>query len=202
MPLSDVSLPKVRSLFETNVFGVMAVTNTFLPLLVTAQGLVVNISSMSDRLAFPFKGAYAMTKAALSSYSRTLSVELAPHGVRVLNVVTAFVASQLGKRAPQDPWPEDTLFAPMRGTVQRAGGSGRMSAEAYARRVVAEALRGRGWELGPLRFFGTQESLILGSMSTRLWILSTFLGDGWARWAMLKMWPFWMLDAAKRKRTT
>jgi len=200
MPLSDVSLPKVRSLFETNVFGVMAVTNTFLPLLVTAQGLVVNISSMSDRLAFPFKGAYAMTKAALTSYSRTLSVELAPHGVRVLNVVTAFVATRTDNRAPPEPWPEDTLFAPMRGVAQRAGGGRRMEAAAYARNVVAEALRGRGWELGPLRFLGTRESIVLGSMSTRMWILSTFLGDGWARWVMLKMWPFWMLDASRRKK--
>jgi 1-acylglycerone phosphate reductase len=195
MPLTDVTLPKVRSLFETNVFSVMAMTNAMLPFLLASQGLVINISSASDRMPFPFKGTYAMTKAALSSYSRTLSVELAEYNVRVLNVVTAFVSSQLGKRAEPDPWPEDSLFDSMRGTGQKAGSHQRMSAEAYAKQVVTEALRGKGYEMGPLRFFGTQESMMLGSMSTSMWILS-FLGENWARFAMLRMWPFWMLRDA------
>jgi len=192
MPLTDVSLDKVRGLFETNVFSVMAVTNTFLPLLLASHGLIINISSASDRLPFPFKGAYAMTKAALSSYSRTLSVELAEHGVRVLNVVPGFVGSLLGKRSTADPWPADSLFDKMRGTGQKAGSGRRMSGEEYAKLVVAEATRGRGWEIGPLRFFGTRESMMLGTMSWPMWILS-FLGENWARFAMLKMWPFWML---------
>ncbi len=208
MPLPDVALPRMRPLFETNVFAVVGLTNAMLPLLLAASpngggsggGLVVNISSASDRLPFPFKGSYAMTKAALSSYSRTLSVELAPLGVRVLNVVTAFIRTQLGRRVAADPWPEDSLFRVMEGTGQAAGSGHRMPAEQYARRVVAEALRGPGWEVGPWRFGGTQETMMLGAMSWPMWILG-WLGEGWARWAMLKMWPFWMLrDAQKGKK--
>ncbi len=198
MPLADVSLPGVRSLFETNVFSVMSVTNALLPFLLAAKGLVVNVSSASDRLPFPFKGTYAMTKAAVSSYSRNLSVELAVYDVRVLNVVTAFIASQLGKRAAPEPWPVGSLYDSMRGVGQSAGSGKRMSAEEYARRVVAEALRGKGWEIGPWRVGGTRETMMLGTMSWPLWILGS-LGEGWARFVMLRMWPFWKIRDALKK---
>jgi 1-acylglycerone phosphate reductase len=199
MPLTDVSLPKVKALFHTNVFSVIAVTNTFMPLLLASTagggGFIVNISSASDSLPFPFKGTYAMTKAALSSYSRTLSVELAEYGIRVLNVVTAFVGTQLGKQAEPEPWPETSLFKSMWGTPQGAGRGGRMEASVYAKQVVAEVLRGKGWEIGPWRFFGTREVMRLGAMSTPMTILG-FLGPNWARYVILKMWPFWKLREA------
>ncbi|EFX04591.1 short chain dehydrogenase reductase [Grosmannia clavigera kw1407] len=198
VPLSDVALPRLRSLFETNVFAVVALTNALLPQLIAGRGLVVNISSAAEGLAFPFKGAYAMTKAALASYSRTLSVELAELGVRVLNVTTAFVQSQLGKRAPPEPWPADSLFDSMRQVGQRAGSGTRMLPADYARRVVAEALRGPGWEFGPWRFFGTRETIMLGTLSTPMWLLG-FLGSNWARFAMLRMWKFRVLREALLK---
>ncbi|OAA59772.1 short chain dehydrogenase reductase [Niveomyces insectorum RCEF 264] len=200
MPLADVRLPRLRALFETNVFAVVALTNQLLPQLRAARGLVVNISSAAESLPFPFKGAYAMTKAAVASYSRTLSVELAEFGVRVLNVTTAFVASQLGKRAPPDPWPATSWYDSMRAVGQRAGSGTRMTPEAYARRVAAEALRGPGWEIGPWRLFGTRETLMLGTLSGPMWVLG-FLGNNWARFVMRRMWKFAVLRDALRKKT-
>ncbi|KFA62588.1 hypothetical protein S40285_05823 [Stachybotrys chlorohalonatus IBT 40285] len=194
MPLTDASLDRVRSVFETNVFSVIALTNALMPQLIAASGLVVNISSASDRVPYPFKGIYAMTKAALTSYSRTLSVELAHYDVRVLNVVTSFVASK-GQSGVAEPWPADSLLDSMRGVGQRAGSGARMSAEQYAEQVAAEALRGKGWDVLGWRFLGTRESMRLGSMSTLLWVLE-FLGDGWARFVMLRMWSFKTLQAA------
>ncbi len=199
MPLADIELPRLRALFETNVFSVVRFTNQMLPFLVAAGGLVVNISSASESLPFPFKGAYAMAKAALASYSRTLSVEVAELGIRVLNVTTAFVSSQLGKRAALPPWPEDSLYDSMRHLQQQAGSGRRMSAEAYAKQVVAEALRGKGYEIGPWRIFGTQETMMLGTMSTGMWVLG-FLGSNWARFVMRHMWRFSILRDARRKR--
>jgi len=194
MPLTDVSMSRVRSMFETNVFSIVELTNALMPHLMIAEGLVVNISSASDTLPFPFKGIYSMTKAALSAYSRNLSVEMAHYNVRVLNVVTSFVSST-GSGGRDEPWPTDSLFDSMRGAGQKAGSSGRMSAEAYAERVVDEALRGKGYEIGPWRFGGTRESIRLGSMSTAMRLLGC-LGEAWARFIMLRMWPFWKLKHA------
>lgn len=199
MPLADVELPRLRALLETNLVAVVGLTNRLLPQLIAARGLVVNISSASEALPFPFKGAYAMTKAALASYSRTLSVELAALDVRVLNVTTAFVQSQLGKRSPPPAWPADSLYDSMRGLQQQAGSGHRMAPEVYARQVVAEALRGRGWlEWGPWRFGGTRETMMLGAMSTPMWVLG-FLGNNWARFAMIRMWKFSVLRDALRR---
>ena len=201
MPLADVNLAEFRSLLETNVVSVVGLTNRLLSQLMAARGLVVNISSCGESLPFPFKGTYAMTKAALASYSRTLSVELAPFGVRVLNVTTAFVQSQLGKRAPPPPWPKNSLYDPMRGLPQKAGSGKRMLPSEYARRVVTECLRGPGWfEWGPWRFGGTRETLILGTLSGPMWLLG-FLGSNWARFITLRMWKFSILTDALRRKT-
>lgn len=199
MPLADVDLQQVRALFETNVFAVVHLTNQLLPLLIASRGLVVNISSAAESLAFPFKGAYAMTKAAIASYSKTLSVEVAPLGVRVLNVTTAFIQSQLGKRSPPPAWPEDSLYDSMRAVGQKAGSGTRMTPQVYAKTVVGESLRGPGYELGPWRFGGTRETLMLGTLSGPMWVLG-FLGSNWARFVMLRMWKFSILtDSLKNK---
>ncbi|CAG9947786.1 unnamed protein product [Clonostachys rosea f. rosea IK726] len=200
MPLTDADPARVRSVFETNVVSVMVLTNKLMPLLLASEGLIVNISSYSDRLGYPFKGVYAMSKAALSSYSQNLSVELAHYNVRVLNVVTSFVASK-GQDGVHEEWPKDSLFNSMRDEGQKVGGGKRMTAEEYAKEVVTEALRGKGWSFGPFRFFGTRETMRVGTMCMKLWLLET-LGYGWIRFMMLRMWPFWKLrDSLRAKKT-
>jgi NAD(P)-dependent dehydrogenase (short-subunit alcohol dehydrogenase family) len=66
-----------------NVLGVVAVTQAFLPLLRAARGRIVNISSVSARLALPFNGPYAASKYALEGLSDSLRRELEPVGVGV-----------------------------------------------------------------------------------------------------------------------
>lgn len=199
MPLTDAAPDRVRSVFETNVISVMTLTNKMLPFLLASEGLIVNISSYSDRLGYPFKGVYAMSKAALTSYSRGLSLELAHYNVRVLNVVTSFVSSK-GQSGVAEPWPQDSLFDSMRNVGQKVGSGKRMTAEEYAKHVVTETLRGKGWSFGPWRFFGTREVMRIGTMSTKMWLME-MLGEGWIRFLMLRMWPFWRLkdDLQKKK---
>lgn len=57
-PLADTDMADTKALFETNVFGVFAVTKTFLPLLVKAKGVVLNNSSISGMLWMPWMGTY------------------------------------------------------------------------------------------------------------------------------------------------
>jgi 1-acylglycerone phosphate reductase len=200
MPLADAALDRVRDVFETNVVSVIGLTNAMLPLLLASEGLVVNISSYSDRLPYPFKGVYSMSKAALTAYSRNLSVELAEFNVRVLNVVTSFVQSQ-GQSGVLEPWPPGSLYASLQGVGQKVGSGKRMTADEYAVHVVTEALRGKGWDIGPWRFFGTREMMRLGSQSWRMFLLE-ILGEGWKRFMVLRMWPFWKLrgTAQDKKR--
>src|SRR5215510_5601841 len=61
-PLETSSVADARLQFEVNVFGLLAVTQAFLPLLRQSKGRIVNIGSVLGRLAIPHMGAYSASK--------------------------------------------------------------------------------------------------------------------------------------------
>lgn len=102
MPLLDVELDKARKQYEVNVWGVLAVTQAFFPLLRAAKGIsqtrvveeviltrsagtVVNQASIAGIQGFnrPYMAIYNTSKAAVYSMSDSMRVEFAPFGVKV-----------------------------------------------------------------------------------------------------------------------
>ena len=89
-PLKYTPLDEFREHFEVNLFGLLDVTQQFLPLLGASEGSpyppgrIINISSTSGRVAYPFMGAYASTKHALEALSDSLRRELMLYGVDVI----------------------------------------------------------------------------------------------------------------------
>lgn len=77
--------------FDVNVKAAYLLTRTLLPLLETCQGTVVNIASTLAFQTSPATSAYAASKAALLSLSRSLARELGPTGVRVNCICPGFV---------------------------------------------------------------------------------------------------------------
>jgi NAD(P)-dependent dehydrogenase (short-subunit alcohol dehydrogenase family) len=74
----------VREQFETNVFGLMAVTRAVLPAMRAAQrGRIINVSSISGRVGLPLVSAYAATKHAVEGLSESLRWELEGFGIDV-----------------------------------------------------------------------------------------------------------------------
>ena len=83
-PVEKLPLDQWRALFETNVFGLVAVTQAVVPQMRAAgRGRIVNIGSLTGRIASPFQGAYAASKHAVEGLSDSLRRELVPHGVKV-----------------------------------------------------------------------------------------------------------------------
>ncbi len=88
-PLMHAPMDEVRHTFEVNVFGMLAVTQAFLPLLGARQnadqppGRIVNLSSISGGVAFPLVALYAMTKHAVEALSDGLRRELSIYGISV-----------------------------------------------------------------------------------------------------------------------
>ncbi|MCP2031330.1 NAD(P)-dependent dehydrogenase (short-subunit alcohol dehydrogenase family) [Okibacterium sp. HSC-33S16] len=77
----------VQRLFDTNVFGAVAMIRAVLPgMRERRSGAIVNISSIGARLMPPGSGYYAATKAALEGLSGSLAKELAPLGISVTAV--------------------------------------------------------------------------------------------------------------------
>jgi NAD(P)-dependent dehydrogenase (short-subunit alcohol dehydrogenase family) len=82
-PTELVPLTEIRQAFDVNVFGHLAMTQAFLPMLRQAHGRLVFTSSMSGRMALPFLGTYAATKYAIEAYGDALRRELRGFGIRV-----------------------------------------------------------------------------------------------------------------------
>jgi len=77
----------VRAMFDTNFFGLAAMTRAVLPIMrAQKSGAVVNVSSIGGFIGFPGSGYYAATKFAVEGLSEALSKEVAPHGIKVIIV--------------------------------------------------------------------------------------------------------------------
>ena len=74
----------VRRLFETNTFGVMAMTQAAIPQFrARRSGVVVNVTSSATLAPMPLAAAYTASKAAIEGFTGSLAHELAAFGVRV-----------------------------------------------------------------------------------------------------------------------
>jgi len=83
-PLEFLEMSEIRRQFEVNLFGQVAVTQAFLPLLRRAgRGRIVNMSSISGKITAPLLGPYSMSKFALEAFSDALRRELEPFGLSV-----------------------------------------------------------------------------------------------------------------------
>ncbi|MFE4967920.1 oxidoreductase [Streptomyces sp. NPDC056660] len=81
----------VRAVYETNVFGPLAVQRAVLPVLRRQRsGHVINISSIVGFATAPGWGIYASTKFAVEGFTETLHAELAPLGIHVTLVEPGF----------------------------------------------------------------------------------------------------------------
>jgi NAD(P)-dependent dehydrogenase (short-subunit alcohol dehydrogenase family) len=94
-PTEEIPLTRLRTVLEVNVVGAVATTQALLPLLRAGRGRIVNISSVSGRVASPFLGPYAASKFALEALSDALRVELAPWGLKVVLVEPGPVATPI-----------------------------------------------------------------------------------------------------------
>jgi NAD(P)-dependent dehydrogenase (short-subunit alcohol dehydrogenase family) len=75
---------EVRAVYETNVFGLLAVTRAVTPVLRAARsGVILNVSSIGAVQAASGWGVYASTKFAVEGLSEALRDELAPLGIKV-----------------------------------------------------------------------------------------------------------------------
>ncbi len=82
-PAEDVSEQAARHQIEVNFFGPVLLTRELLPMLRRAKGRVLNVSSVSGLVPYPFYAFYAASKHALEGYTEALWSELQPFGIQV-----------------------------------------------------------------------------------------------------------------------
>jgi NAD(P)-dependent dehydrogenase (short-subunit alcohol dehydrogenase family) len=93
--VEDVPDGDARAIFETNVFGVLSLTRTVLPVMrAQGSGQIVNVSSVGGRTSAPLIGLYSATKFAIEGMSVALAGEVAALGIKVLVVEPGPYATQ------------------------------------------------------------------------------------------------------------
>ena len=89
---------------DTNVAGPVRMIRAVLPAMrERGEGTIVNISSVSGRLASPGVGHYSASKHALEAISESLAAEVWPLGIRVIVIQPGFVRSRLVDKATAEP---------------------------------------------------------------------------------------------------
>lgn len=101
-PVEAVAVADWRRQFETNLFGVVALTQAALPLVREAKGRIINMSSISGRIAFPFMGPYAASKFALEAMSDSLRREVKGLGVHVALIEPGAISTPIWNKAREE----------------------------------------------------------------------------------------------------
>jgi len=92
-------LEEVKNQFDVNFFGMVCTVQHAIPLLKSAKGRIVNISSAAAMLPVPFQTFYSASKAAINAYSLALANELKRFGITICAVMpgdvkTGFTAAR------------------------------------------------------------------------------------------------------------
>jgi len=111
--LEDLSMSEIKAQFETNVFGLIRVTQAVLPTMREQKsGIIVNISSIGGKVAIPLQSPYHSTKFAVEGLSESIAYDLEPFGIKVViiepgaiktNFETGMVVAQ-NTQNPKSPY--------------------------------------------------------------------------------------------------
>jgi NAD(P)-dependent dehydrogenase (short-subunit alcohol dehydrogenase family) len=95
-PLEVIPLARFKQQFDVSLFGALAVTQAFLPLIRQRPGgRIINIGSMNGRIPAPFGSAYASAKHALRSMTDALRIELSPWQIGVSLIESGIVVTPM-----------------------------------------------------------------------------------------------------------
>lgn len=108
-PFEELSIEEFKEQYETNVFGVIRVTQAVLPIMRRQRhGTIVNISSIAGKIGFPLTSAYVSSKFALEGLSESMAYEIEQFGIKVILIEPGVIKTnfnnnlKIGKRVTID----------------------------------------------------------------------------------------------------
>lgn len=149
MPALDSDMDTAKRLFDVNFWAVFQMTQSFIPLLITAGGTIINIGSIAGVTPFPSMSVYSASKAALHAFDTALRCEIAPFGVNVMTVITGAVQSRIADNAPKFKLPDGSRYFQAEELLETialgkgADGSRMTRTDVYAERVLDDILKGK-----------------------------------------------------------
>ena len=177
--LETLSMDDVRRQFETNVFGLLRMSQLVLPSMRAAGfGRIVNISSMGANFTFPGGGIYHSTKYAVEAISDAMRFEVKGFGVDVVIIQPGLIRTEFAETAAKEldeqagPYRDfnaavgqATKSAYETGPLARFGGGPETVAKAVETAITARSPKIRYRVTPSARFLIGQRKL----MSARMW---------------------------------
>jgi NAD(P)-dependent dehydrogenase (short-subunit alcohol dehydrogenase family) len=154
-PVEEFQLDDWRKIFEVNFFAAVEMIRRAIPVLrAQGRGVICNITSGSILAPYTFLGPYRASKSALSSVCETLRLELAPLGIRTVEILPGFTESGLNKDSPAARLADAakfTAYAPMAQALLAANSKVflRPTPAADAARAIVDAILD---DNGPMRY--------------------------------------------------
>ncbi|KAH7098076.1 hypothetical protein BKA62DRAFT_813891 [Auriculariales sp. MPI-PUGE-AT-0066] len=178
MPLLDTQIEQAKALYDLNVWGVLATTQAFVPMLIKAKGTIVDICSVGAVLPMAWSGIYNSSKAANNFLSETLRLEIEPLGVRVITVMAGGIETPIHENAGKLELPLSSYYQAAQGHIsdQRSGAKkpGAQRPEVTARNIVHDVVNGRRGQIWR------------GGNASTIWWLVWLLPKGAVEWMLNK----------------
>ncbi|KIW48505.1 hypothetical protein, variant [Exophiala oligosperma] len=183
MPISDISIPEAKELFEVNVWSYISVTQAFLPLLIHAAkssptaspSLIVNNTSVSSVEPTPHNSVYHASKAAAAMFSTHMRIELEPFNIKVVDLKTGCVHSKFhaNHQGGNASLPSTSIYLPLKDQTESAMRNAfphREDPEKWAKDVVGDIVG--NWDRPP-------KEVWRGTGAWRTWFANNFFPVGW-----------------------
>jgi short-subunit dehydrogenase len=119
--IETLRMDALRKQFETNVFGLVRLTQLVLPKMREQRsGRIINISSMGGTLVFPGGGAYHATKYAVEAISDALRFEVAGFGIQVVIIQPGLIRTGFADAVAREMKEPDGPYAAFDAHVKKA----------------------------------------------------------------------------------
>jgi short-subunit dehydrogenase len=142
----DLSIDEIKDQYETNVFGLIRVTQAVLPIMREQKsGIIVNISSGGGLFGYPGGSAYVSSKFAIEGLSESISYELDQFGIKVVLIEPGFIKTNFSNAIVIAKKAQDlsSPYSPMIQKVQTS--SNEMAKNASSVDVVSKAILKAVW---------------------------------------------------------
>ena len=150
--VEELRMEDFRQQFETNLFGVLRVTQAVLPgMRERRSGRIVMLSSVAGLVTPPTYGAYSSSKHALEGLSNALRLELYPFGIEVVLIEPGYIVTNFQQTAKElaEPYaqaanasPYAKIYAGTRSGTDQARGGSKTTPEDCAR-IILRAIEAR-----------------------------------------------------------
>ncbi|KAF2193400.1 putative short-chain dehydrogenase/reductase [Zopfia rhizophila CBS 207.26] len=178
VPLLDSDVSVAKKMFDVNVFGLVAVTQAFAPLLTALKGTIVNIGSVLGHAPFPWSGYYNASKAVANLLTDQMRIELSPWGVKAILVVTGVVKTKFFDNLPDTPClPHTSLYYDAKDEIEPVMAGAEIEKDGIDVDIYAEAVVSNALKSNP------KKHQWVGGSAFTIWSVSTF---GWSTiWDLL-----------------